>query len=72
MKSFDAYLRDAEQAHGHLCAGQILGVRLGTIHNLHYYLELMRQIRAAIATGTLATLAERVMAIPRRVPAPVA
>lgn len=28
MKSFDEYLRDAEIAHGHLCAGQILGVRL--------------------------------------------
>ncbi|HEX3820058.1 MAG TPA: FmdE family protein [Candidatus Sulfotelmatobacter sp.] len=31
MKSFDAYLRDAEQAHGHLCAGQILGVRLAML-----------------------------------------
>lgn len=28
MKSFDEYLHDAEQAHGHLCAGQVLGVRL--------------------------------------------
>jgi formylmethanofuran dehydrogenase subunit E len=28
VKSFDEYLRDAEQAHGHLCAGQVLGVRL--------------------------------------------
>ena len=28
MKSFDEYLRVAEQAHGHLCAGQVLGVRL--------------------------------------------
>lgn len=28
MKSLDALLRDAEQAHGHLCAGQVLGVRL--------------------------------------------
>ena len=28
MKSFDEYLRDAEQAHGHICAGQVLGVRL--------------------------------------------
>jgi queuine tRNA-ribosyltransferase len=61
-----AYLRHLDRC------GEILGVRLGTMHNLHYYLELMRQIRAAIATGTLATLAERVMAIPRRVPAPVA
>ncbi|MCI0402323.1 MAG: FmdE family protein [Acidobacteria bacterium] len=28
MKSLDELLRDAEQAHGHLCAGQVLGVRL--------------------------------------------
>jgi formylmethanofuran dehydrogenase subunit E len=28
VKSFDEYLRDAELAHGHLCAGQVLGVRL--------------------------------------------
>lgn len=31
MKSFDEYLRDAEQAHGHLCAGQVLGVRLALL-----------------------------------------
>lgn len=31
MKSFDEYIRDAEQAHGHLCAGQILGVRLAML-----------------------------------------
>lgn len=31
MKSFDQYLRDAEQAHGHLCAGQVLGVRLAML-----------------------------------------
>ncbi len=28
--------------------GEILGARLNTIHNLHYYLDLMRQIRAAL------------------------
>lgn len=28
MKALDDYLREAEQAHGHLCAGQVLGVRL--------------------------------------------
>jgi len=28
MKSLDELLHDAEQAHGHLCAGQVLGVRL--------------------------------------------
>ena len=31
MKSFDEYLCDAEQAHGHLCAGQVLGVRLAML-----------------------------------------
>jgi len=28
VKSLDELLRDAEVAHGHLCAGQVLGVRL--------------------------------------------
>lgn len=31
MKSFDEYLHDAEVAHGHLCAGQILGVRMAML-----------------------------------------
>jgi formylmethanofuran dehydrogenase subunit E len=31
MLSLDAYLREAEQAHGHLCAGQVLGVRLAML-----------------------------------------
>jgi queuine tRNA-ribosyltransferase len=32
-------------------AGEILGARLNTIHNLHYYLQLMREIRLAIEEG---------------------
>ena len=28
MKTFDEYVRLAEVAHGHICAGQILGIRL--------------------------------------------
>ena len=28
MKTFEEYIKLAEQAHGHLCAGQILGVRM--------------------------------------------
>ncbi len=32
-------------------AGEILGARLNTIHNLHYYLDLMRQMREAIEAG---------------------
>ncbi len=31
MESLDQYLLDAEQAHGHLCAGQVLGVRLAML-----------------------------------------
>jgi formylmethanofuran dehydrogenase subunit E len=31
MLSLDDYLREAERAHGHLCAGQVLGVRLAML-----------------------------------------
>jgi formylmethanofuran dehydrogenase subunit E len=31
MKTLDEYLLDAEEAHGHLCAGQVLGVRLAML-----------------------------------------
>jgi formylmethanofuran dehydrogenase subunit E len=31
MLSLDDYLREAEVAHGHLCAGQVLGVRLAML-----------------------------------------
>jgi formylmethanofuran dehydrogenase subunit E len=31
MLSLDAYLREAEVAHGHLCAGQVLGVRMAML-----------------------------------------
>src|SRR6478672_6508499 len=31
MKTIEQYLTDAEQAHGHLCAGQVLGVRLAML-----------------------------------------
>jgi queuine tRNA-ribosyltransferase len=33
---------------------EMLGVRLNTLHNLSYFAELMRGIRAAIAEGTFA------------------
>jgi len=32
---------------------EILGARLATVHNLHYYMELMAGLRAAIEAGTL-------------------
>jgi formylmethanofuran dehydrogenase subunit E len=31
MKTLEEYLEDAERAHGHLCAGQVLGVRLAML-----------------------------------------
>src|SRR5207245_6181131 len=31
MESLDTYLRAAEQAHGHICAGQVLGVRMAIL-----------------------------------------
>ncbi len=43
-----AYLRHLEKC------GEILGPRLATLHNLHYYQQLMRELRAAIAAGELA------------------
>ena len=42
-----AYLRHLDRCQ------EILGARLNTIHNLHYYQELMRDLRAAIAEGRL-------------------
>jgi len=31
---------------------EVLGLRLSTIHNLHFYLDLMRHMRQAIIDGT--------------------
>jgi queuine tRNA-ribosyltransferase len=38
---------------------EILGARLATIHNLHYYLALTAGLREAIANGSLAAFVER-------------
>jgi queuine tRNA-ribosyltransferase len=43
-------------------AGEILGLRLNTIHNVHYYLHLMRQARQAIDTGCFPTWMEATLA----------
>jgi len=43
-----AYLRHLYKA------GEISALRLGTIHNVHFMLDLMRQIRAAISAGEFA------------------
>ncbi len=40
-------------------AGEILGARLNTIHNLHYYLQLMREMRAAIDAGRFQAFRQR-------------
>jgi queuine tRNA-ribosyltransferase len=42
-------------------AKEILGARLNTLHNLHYYQELMRELRAAIEAGRLAATAARLL-----------
>ncbi|TAM08127.1 MAG: tRNA guanosine(34) transglycosylase Tgt [Paraburkholderia sp.] len=39
--------------------GEILGAQLNTIHNLHYYLELMSEIRQAIEAKTFAAFRQR-------------
>jgi len=39
--------------------GEILGAQLNTIHNLHYYQVLMRELRAAIEAGTLSDTVAR-------------
>ena len=46
-----AYLRHL------LVAGEILGLHLLSIHNLHFLLDLMRRIRASILDGTFEQLA---------------
>jgi queuine tRNA-ribosyltransferase len=42
-------------------SNEILGARLNTIHNLHYYLSLMQELRAAIEVGALADTAARLL-----------
>ncbi len=39
--------------------GEILGARLNTLHNLHYYQELMAGLRAAVASRQLESFIER-------------
>ena len=38
---------------------EILGARLATIHNLHYYLSLMGEVREAIAQGRFEAFRQR-------------
>jgi len=43
-------------------AKEILGVRLATIHNLHFMLQLMREIQEAILRGDFTALKEEFLA----------
>jgi queuine tRNA-ribosyltransferase len=54
-----SYLRHLDRCN------EILGSRLNTIHNLHFYLELMRSIRGAIAQGRFASWAAGYLATRR-------
>jgi queuine tRNA-ribosyltransferase len=55
-----AYLR-----HAYL-SKEILSARLNSIHNLYYYLELVRGIREAIAAGSFEAFCERFRRSPER------
>jgi queuine tRNA-ribosyltransferase len=50
-----AYLRHLDRCN------EILGSRLNTIHNLYFYLDLMRSMRQAIAEGRLTAFAREYM-----------
>jgi queuine tRNA-ribosyltransferase len=60
-----AYLRHLDRCK------EILGSRLNTIHNLHFYLDLMRRLREAIEAGRLEAFVREFLAL-RQAPAPVA
>ena len=51
-----AYLRHL------IMAREILGLRLATLHNLHFMLNLVREIREAILAGTFAALKKEFLA----------
>jgi len=48
-----SYLRHLDRC------GEILGSRLNTMHNLHYYLQLMRDLRGGIEAGSLEAVIRR-------------
>ena len=43
-------------------SNEILGARLNTLHNLHYYQDLMRELRGAIERGALGEAEPRLLA----------
>jgi queuine tRNA-ribosyltransferase len=50
---------------------EILGLRLATIHNLHFVLDLMAQIRESIRQGRFVAFMEAFLAVYEAVPEPV-
>jgi queuine tRNA-ribosyltransferase len=42
-------------------ANEILGARLNTLHNLHYYQELMRELRTAIEQGSYSSKSRQIV-----------
>jgi queuine tRNA-ribosyltransferase len=61
-----SYLRHLDRCN------EILGSRLNTIHNLYFYLDLMRQMREALDRGDFAAFARHVLARREAAPEPVA
>jgi formylmethanofuran dehydrogenase subunit E len=76
LKSFEELLRDAEEAHGHLCAGQVLGVRMAMLglellgiddphgkdrKRLITYVEIDRCMTDAVAVVTGCRLGKRAL-----------
>ena len=75
MKTLDEYLQEAERAHGHLCAGQVLGVRMAMLglkrleiddpvrerKHLLTYVEIDRCATDAVAVVTGCRLGKRAL-----------
>jgi queuine tRNA-ribosyltransferase len=57
-----AYLRHL------IVAKEILALRLTTLHNLHFMLEIMRRIRQSILDGTFAAYKQAFLAVYQPVP----
>jgi queuine tRNA-ribosyltransferase len=43
-------------------AGELLASRLATIHNVHFFLQLMRDVRASLADGSFSTFKDEFLA----------
>jgi len=75
LKTLDEYLQEAERAHGHLCAGQVLGVRMAMLglqrleiadpiqerKRLLTYVEIDRCATDAVAVVTGCRLGKRAL-----------